>query len=595
VIGNPGPTPRIWRAALLLAVFVCLFGLLGFRLHTLQVLQHDTLRSIGEKQRVRIMTRPANRGSIYDGSGAPIVVSQTGWTLAADPSFMDDRLRATIELARIVPGLDRAELRQQFECGKNGRTLAKGLSDDQATAVRLLKLAGLTLTRESLRAWPGGSIGSHVIGFVNNDGKGGGGIEQTLDARLSGTAGREVLQVDALGKPVLDASGETVPPIHGAHVQLTIEVAVQRELESALAEAGEKHAPKGAAGIVVRVATGEIVAMASWPTFDPLDRTTFKPDALNNRAVQLVYEPGSTFKPLIAGAAEAEGLTSFNETIFCEHGRWTHRVGKAVRTITDHSVGHGGHANLTVTEGIALSDNILMAKLGLRLGPEKLYDWVVRLHFGHKLGMCLPGEGAGIVNPKNKWNQLGACMSVPMGHEIAVTPIQLVMAHAAIANRGTWLSPRLVKRIWQEGEPGTGPKALPLPPESVGPGRVFEDGDAGQIEQAMTHTMTEGTGKKADLDGYIAAGKTGTTMKLVGGRYSDTEHVGSFVCWAPAQPGAAVADKLICLIAVDDATKNGHYGAEVAAPYVQKVLQFALEHARVPKVDKPEPVKKAKR
>ena len=591
--GSPGLPPRIWRVALLLAVFVCLFVLLGFRLHTLQVEQGGDLRAIGERQRVRSWTLPANRGAIYDGSGAPVVVSQSGWTLAADPSFMDDRLRATIELARIVPALDRAELRTQFECGKNGRNLAKGLSDDQAASVRSLKLAGVTLTRESLRAWPGGSIGAHVIGFVNTDGKGGGGIEQTLDARLAGIPGKETLQVDALGKPVLDASGETQPPVHGANVQLCIEVPVQRELEAALAEAGEKHAPKGAAGLVVRVASGEILAMASWPAYDPIDRATFTPDALNNRAVQLVYEPGSTFKPLIAGAAEAEGLTRFDEQIFCEHGRWTHRVGKSTRTITDHSVGHGGHANLSVTEGIALSDNILMAKLGLRLGPEKLYDWVVKLHFGHKLGLCLPGEGAGIVNPKQKWNQLGACMSVPMGHEIAVTPLQLVMAHAAIANRGLWQPPRLVKRIWQEGEAGA--RTLPLPPDAVEAGRVFEDGDAAQIEQAMTHTMTEGTGRKADLDGYIAAGKTGTTMKLVNGRYSDTEHVGSFVCWAPAQPNAPVEEKIICLIAVDDATKNGHYGSEVAAPYVQRVLQFALENARVAKVEKPEAVKKGRK
>ncbi len=592
-MSHHGPPPRIWRVALLLAIFVSLFGVVGFRLHKLQVVERDSLAAMAEKQRVRSWTLPASRGSLYDASGAPIAVSQTGWTLTADPSHMDDRLRATIEIARIVPEADRDALRRHFESGKNGRTLARGLSDEQATAIRALKLGGLALTREAVRSWPGGAVAPHVVGFVNTDGKGGGGIEQTLDARLAGTPGKETLQVDALGKPVLDASGETVPPVHGANVQLTIDIPVQRELETALAEAGAKHKPLGAAGIVVRAATGEIVAMASWPTFDPLDRATFAPDALNNRAVQLVYEPGSTFKPLIAGAAEAEGLTSWNESIFCEHGRWTHRVGKAARTITDHSVTHGGHANLTVTQGIALSDNILMAKLGLRLGPERLYDWVKRLNFGHKLGVCLPGEGAGIVNPKHKWNQLGACMSVPMGHEIAVTPLQLAMAHAAIANRGQWLPPRVVKRIWREGPAGA--SELPLPPDAGEPKRVFADEDAAQIEQAMTHTMTEGTAKKADLDGYIAAGKTGTTMKLVDGRYSDQAHVGSFVCWAPAQAGAPVEDKLVVLIAVDDATQNGHYGSEVAAPYVQRVLQFALERARVPKIDKPEPPKKAKR
>jgi cell division protein FtsI (penicillin-binding protein 3) len=590
---HPGPPPRIWRAALLLAVFVGLFGVLGFRLHNLQIEQRDALTALGERQRVRSWNLPANRGAIYDGSGAPVVVSQSGWTLAADPSHMDDRLRATIELARIIPQADRDDLRKQFESGKNGRTLARGLSDEQATQIRALKLSGLHLSREAARAWPGGPVAPHVIGFVNSDGKGGGGLEQTLDARLAGTPGKETLQVDAMGKPVLDASGETVPAVNGANVQLTIEIPIQRELEAALEEAGAKHTPLGIAGIVVRPSTGEIIAIASWPTYDPTERTSFNPDALNNRAVQLVYEPGSTFKPLIAGAAEAEGLTSWNESIFCEHGRWTYRFGKSARTITDHSVGHGGHANLTVTEGIALSDNILMAKLGLRLGPEKLYDWVHKMNFGHKLGICLPGEGAGIVNPKPKWNQLGACMSVPMGHEIAVTPLQLVMAHAAIANQGTWLPPRVIKRIWHEGEGGT--RELPLPPDAGERTRVFEAEDAAQIEQAMTHTMTEGTGKKADLDGYIAAGKTGTTMKLVGGRYSDQSHVGSFVCWAPAQPGAAITDKLVCLIAVDEPKQNGYYGSEVAAPYVQRVLQFSLEHTRVAKIDKPEPPKKSKK
>lgn len=586
------PPPRIWRVAGLTAVFVSLFGILGFRLHHLQVDQGPHLLAMAERQRQCTWVLPAGRGAIYDASGAPIAVSQSAWTLSADPQLMDDRLRATIELNRIVPGLDREALRVQFECGKNGRTLYRGLTDEQASAIRALKLTAVFLKREFARTWPGGSIAPHVVGFVNADGKGGGGLEQILDDRLAGTPGRETLQVDALGKPVLTGSGECVPPIPGANAQLSIEVAIQRELEATLAEAGDKHRPLGIAGLVIRPATGEVVAMASWPPFDPQDRTTFTVQALGNRAVQLVYEPGSTMKPLIAGAAVAEKLASFGESIFCEHGRYTHRVGRGVRTITDHSVGHGGHGNLTVTEGIALSDNILMAKLGIRLGPERLWDWASSFHFGRKLGICLPGEGAGIMAPKRAWNELGACMSVPMGHEIAVTPLQLAMAHAGIANRGQWMPPLLVKRLWIEAEAGL--RELPLP--SAGePRRIFTDADAAQLEQAMTHTMTEGTGRKADLDGYIAAGKTGTTMKLVDGHYSDTRHVGSFVCWAPAQPGAEVREKLLCLIAVDEPSANGHYGAEVAAPFVQRVLQFALESSGVAKVDKPAPPKKGRR
>ena len=179
-----------------------------------------------------------------------------------------------------------------------------------------------------------------------------------------------------------------------------------------------------------------------------------------------------------------------------------------------------------------------------------------------------------------------------MGHEIAVTPLQMAMAHAGISNHGMWLPPILVKRMWTEGSGGS--KDLPVP-EAGQAKRIFTESDALQIERAMTHTMTEGTGKKADLDGYIAAGKTGTTMKLVDGRYSDSKHVGSFVCWAPAQPGADLREKLLCLIAVDEPSANGHYGAEVAAPFVQRVLQFALEHTGVAKVARPEPAKKARR
>lgn len=586
ITSAPAPHP-VWLTIAMFAIFAAAFAVLALRLHALQIEQHEALRARGERQRVRVISVPARRGGIFDASGAPLAVSQPSWTLLADPAYMDDRLRATLELERII-GVPRERLRAHFSAATNGRVIAHGLDEAQAQAIRELRLRGLRLRRDHARCWPSEPLAPHVVGFVNDDGRGGGGIEQTMHEWLAGRDGREVMEVDALGNPLVGISGERQEPEDGHHVQLTIEIPVQRALEAALAEAAEKHAPQGIAGIVVRAATGEIVAMASWPTFDPRDRSTFRPEALNNRAVQFTYEPGSTFKPLIAGAAVADGLARFDERIFCEHGRWTHRVGRAARTITDHSLASGGHGMLTVTEGIALSDNILMAKLGLRLGPQRLYEWVQQLQFGRRLGIPLPGEGPGIVRPRQAWNELGACMSVPMGHEIAVTPLQLIMAHAAIANRGMWMPPRLIKRVWREGASDA---ALP-PPEA--PRRVFREQDALQIEEAMTHTMSEGTARASDLEGYVAAGKTGTTMKIVDGRYSHEQHVGSFVGWAPAHREAPVQDKLVCLIALDDATKNGHFGAQVAAPYVQRVLQFALERAGVPKVEKPAPARRAR-
>ena len=230
---------------------------------------------------------------------------------------------------------------------------------------------------------------------------------------------------------------------------------------------------------------------------------------------------------------------------------WTYHVGHAARTIHEST---GGHGVLSIVQGIALSDNILMAKLGIRMGPTRLFNWETRFGFGRR-------------------------MSVPMGHEIAVTPLQLAMAHAAIANAGQWLPPRVVKRVFTTDEQGNEHELeLAKLPE---PRSVFTPDDASQIQEAMTHTMTEGTGKKADLAGYSCAGKTGTAEKLVGGHYSHSNHVGSFVCWAPAEPG--VRPELLCLVVIDDPSKGGHYGAEIAAPVVQKVLQAALEALHVPK------------
>jgi cell division protein FtsI (penicillin-binding protein 3) len=314
---------------------------------------------------------------------------------------------------------------------------------------------------------------------------------------------------------------------------------------------------------------------------------------MRNNVLAFVYEPGSVMKPLVAGAAVTEGLTRWNEVIFCEHGRWTYHDGRSARTISDHSYKNGGHANLTVTQGIALSDNILMAKLGIRLGPERLWQWENLFGFGKRAGICLAGEDAGIMLPKAKWSVLGSCMSVPMGHEIAVTPLQMAMAHAGIANGGLCMPPRIVQRVSTVDEAGN---EIELPtPALPQPHRIFAAEEAAEIQEAMTHTMTEGTGKDVQLDGYTAAGKSGTAEKIVDGKYSDQHHVGSFVCWAPASRGAK--PDLLCLVVIDDSSRNGHYGAETAGPVVERILQQGLEQRGVPKdapaIEKPANVAQA--
>ncbi len=578
---SPIPISRQpWRFGLTLAVFAVMAGVVAWRLWTLQIVDGRRYAELAHAQSRSIRTTPSQRGMITDATGAPLVESQHAWQVVVDSRDLEDKLRAVVELARIL-GVSRDEIREQLEVDRNGRTIARGVDDATAQAVRelatRLKTRKIDVRPDFVRLYREGTAAAHVLGYIA-DGKGSAGIELTFDQQLAGTMGREELQRDARGRTII-AESKSTPPRPGANVQLTIDLTIQRKLEEELAAAWEKHAPQRAAGIVVRPATGEIVAMASLPSFNPQTREGLSGENLRNNPLGLVYEPGSTFKPLIAGAAVHERLTSFNETIFCEHGRWTFRSGRAARTITDHSVKHGGHGNLTVTQGIALSDNILMAKLGIRMGVDRLHRWVESLGFGRKSGICLPGEELGIVPPRRGWTVISECMSIPMGHNIAVTPLQLSMAHAAVANGGVWNPPRLVKRVYELD--GAGKEAeLPMPPIPA-PQRMFEATDAAEIQEAMTHVLTDGTGKNIQLDGYTAAGKTGTAEKLVGGRYSNEHHVGSFVCWAPADPQNPPA--LLALVVIDDPSKNGHYGSETAGPVVQQVLQFSLEHLRVPK------------
>ncbi|MBA2480373.1 MAG: penicillin-binding protein 2 [Planctomycetes bacterium] len=573
--------PQYWRFGFTIAIFIALFASVGYRLHHLQIDEGQRLAELGSRQHDRRWAIPAARGNLYDEDGCPLAESVGTWTLTADPVYMEDRLRATVELSRIL-GTPRDALRTHFEATRNGRTIARGLDDRQADAIRALNLSGVYLRRQFTRMYREGGLAAHVLGFVSADSTGGAGIERALDKQMAGVAGHETLMIDAHGTPVLTGS-ESTPAKPGAHVQLTLNVVLQRILEKEVAATVERHAPKNVAAIVVRPSTGEIVAMASWPSFSPADLSGLDDKSMRNNALSFVYEPGSTMKPLVAGAAVAEKLTTWSENIYCERGRWTYRDGKSARTITDHSVTHGGHTMLSVTQGIALSDNILMAKLGLRLGAERLFRWETAFNMGRKTGICLPGEDAGIMLPRARWTVLGSCMSVPMGHEIAVTPLQLAMAHAAVANGGVWLPPRVVKRVY--GLDAAGETVDLTLPALATPRRIFTSEDAFEIQNAMTHTMTEGTGKAADLDGYTAAGKTGTAEKLVNGRYSHESHVGSFVCWAPAERG--VKPELLCLAVVDDPTRNGHYGSETAAPMVQHVLQQSLEYLRVPKTVAP--------
>jgi len=580
----PAP-PQTFRCLFGFAVFLALFAVVAWRLHELQVERHEDLTQRAERQSTLTTTIAAPRGGIFDRHGQPLAVSTGSWDLYADPDWMDDKLSATVHLARVLE-VPRGDLRAHFESGGNGRRLAEDLDEFQADAIRNMRLRGIYLKRVYRRYYPAGNAAPHVLGMVLADGSGGAGIEQEFDALLRGTPGRQVMRADAHRQPLLPAGFTVTAARPGANLELTVDVVLQREVEAALHEAVDRHRPESACAVVLRPTTGEVVALASWPSYDLRDYRHADPESFRNQALAFVYESGSTMKPLVAGAAVAEGEASWDERIFCEDGRWTYRSGRSARTITDHSFSHGGHQWLTVVEGVAKSDNVLMAKLGLRLGPERLRDWILRFGFGSTTGIELPGENLGIMLPEDRWNRIGSCMSVPMGHEMAVTPLQMAAAHAAVANGGVLRPLRIVERVYTV-DPESG-EEHDLPLHARGSSRrVFDRGDAARIERAMVAVMEEGTGRRVRLDGYTIVGDTATTEKLVevGGRrvYSDDHHIGSFVGWGPVRED--LEPELLALVVIDDPEENGHYGSQTAAPVVQRILQFGLEHFGVPTDD----------
>ena len=379
--------------------------------------------------------------------------------------------------------------------------------------------------------------------------------------------------LDARGRPYIDETCEQTPAVPGADVGLTIVLPIQHELEIALRESVTKHGATSGAGILVRPTTGEIVAMASWPTYDPRAYRDASPDEFRDNNLAFVYESGSTMKPLMAGAAVGEGLFA------CKRLSTAVRVCGPTASGVRHArfmttaVKRGGHGEISVAKIVAKSDNIGMAKMGIALGPERLYEWTRRYGFGQRTGIELPGENVGIMLPRSRWNVLGSCMSIPMGHEIAVTPLQMVMAHAGVANEGLWLPPRVVRRVTRR-DPLTGAiQAVDTEPRPEAR-RILPPRDARAIEAAMRLTMTEGTGVNLQLDRWTSAGKTGTTEKLINGRYADDRHIGSFVCWAPADPERL--PELVALVVIDDPQENGHYGSQTGGPVVQACSQYGL-------------------
>ncbi|MGE3316745.1 MAG: peptidoglycan D,D-transpeptidase FtsI family protein [Planctomycetaceae bacterium] len=568
-----------WRVRLLVFLFAAAGLLLCVRLVHVQWLGSQPFAEKANRQRIFTEKIPARPGEILDRQGRLLASTITSRSLFVVP----EKIENPADVARSIAGaleLNPEELCEQIERRRDKKFLwiKRRLTEGEVAAVRALNLPERAwgFREEYLRKYPQGVLAAHVIGLRDVDGVGRGGLEQSLDAQLRGEDGSRMVVRDARGR-VIDVLDEvTKPPQPGETAVLTLDVVVQLFVERELEQVMEEWKPSAACAIVMDPRTGDIIAMASRPTFDPNNPVNVPDAAWKNTAIASMYEPGSTFKPFIVSAAIDKGVLDPHESFDCEHG--SYKMGSRVL----HDEHHYGE--LSVTDILVKSSNIGMAKIGERLKNEGLYQAAITFGFGRPTGSELPGELGGMLHPLRNWTSYSTG-SVPMGQEIAVTPLQMIVAHCALANSGVLRSPRLVLREADLSPLSSDVAAPGAPSTSLVTRTVSADAADWVVREPMVEVVKRGTGKKAQLDGYLVFGKTGTAQKMdpKTGKYSTDKHVSSFLCGAPAEDPRALV-----LVVVDEPSVGGtHYGGTIAAPAAASILQQTLVYLRVPSKDVP--------
>jgi cell division protein FtsI/penicillin-binding protein 2 len=382
-----------------------------------------------------------------------------------------------------------------------------------------------------------------------------------LDSKLSGVPGWRRTETDVRRRELVAYRHQDVEAQDGMNVVLTLDSGLQHIVELELAEAMRRHEPISASAVVVRPRTGEILAMATLPNFDPNKPGEFPMDALRNRVISDVAEPGSTFKIVVVSAALNEGIVSLDDTFHCENGSF-YFGGRRLRD-------YGSYGLLTVKGIITKSSNIGTAKIGIQMGEAKLHQYIRDFGFGVRTGLPLPGEVNGIVHPPKQWSKISIAQ-IPMGHGIAVTPLQMTMAMAAIANDGVLMRPALVRRL----EDPDGNLVADFQPQMVR--RVVSETAARQMNAALqTVVLQEGTGKQARLEHYTAAAKTGTAQKAGPGGYMPGKYFSSFIGFFPADFPE------LCITVVLDEPKNGHFGGSSAGPVFKGIAERSARYLNI--------------
>ncbi len=559
------PDPTRWIRLRIVVVGTALalcFMVIVCRAFQLQVMERNELSEKAEGQYKKAVQRMPRRGTIYDQNTRELAVSIDVSSVCAYPRSVSSSKQTSAALARVL-NLDKGTLQKKLSSDKNFVWIKRHANPREVSAIKTLKLDGVGFVTESRRYYPMKSLAAQVLGFCGTDRRGLEGLEYYYEPFLSGRQSRWTVFRDALGRPFKLES--TLPETKdGYNLILTIDNHIQHIAEQALADAVQEFSAKSGMALVMAPETGAILAMAHVPHFNPNAFGRYEPWKRRNRVITDSFEPGSTFKIFLAAAALESGRCSPDSTFDCEEGRF--QVGK--------NIVHDVHARgvLSFKDILKYSSNIGAAKIGARIGSEYLYRKLQTFGFGVRTGIDCPGETPGSLIPLERWSDMDA-LAVCFGQSVSVSALQLASAVSATANGGVLMKPYLVQAMTdRHGRP-----VKSFPPTVVR--RVISPEAARNLSSMLERVVAKGgTGQKAALSGYRAAGKTGTAQKVERGakQYARDKYTATFVGFIPARDPA-----LVILVVIDEPKKQ-HYGGVVAAPAFRQIARESLQYLKIP-------------
>jgi len=561
--GNPG-------VLLVSSLLTVGFILVLVRLIILQAFQHAEWSKRAEREHEKNVSIEAERGTIYDRNGTVLAMNVEVPSIYAVPSEIRNPVAVSRKLGAIL-NLDPRSLAKKLEDGKSFAWLARKIDPAKAEEVRRLQLSGVGFVMESQRFYPKRALFGHLLGFAGLDNRGLEGIELKYDTVLRGEKGWLVLERDAHGKSIFPKDLDYIAPSRGKDLYLTVDEVIQHISERELDRVVDRTHAKGGTIIVMDPWSGEILAMAVRPRFNPNTVQTSQPSEWRNRAITDAYEPGSTFKIVTASAALEEKVVDPNELIDCEEGAYP-IFGTVIHD-------HEPVGVVPFRQVIAKSSNIGTAKVAQRLGEARLSNYIRAFGFGERLGIDLLGETPGLVRDPEKWSKRSLA-SIAIGQEIGVTPLQVITAVSAIANGGWVMTPHLVRQVKEidlQHIGGEGRLIREASPQVRR--RAISEGTAHEMVKVLEGVVSKsGTGLKAAIPGYTVAGKTGTAQKIdpATGRYSAHEFVSSFVGFAPAE------DPSVAILVMVDEPEGEAWGGSVAAPAFSMIGREVLQYLKVP-------------